>query len=137
MDLYPRLSVTTSPKLEEHNDDKDIVKIEEDIEDFRKHEASTDSNVKKEKVEDDSEQNVERRSNSRSQKPPTTPRRVLSWSSCSSLSDPPSELECPTALPRKAKAPVDENVRIKKEKEDDEMTFVSSRFVGNRRKRGR
>jgi hypothetical protein len=60
MDLYPRLSVTTSPTPEEHNDDKDIVKIEEEIEDFQKHEVSTDPNIKKEKTEDDSEQNIKR-----------------------------------------------------------------------------
>jgi hypothetical protein len=114
-----------------------IVRKKEDINDI--HERSTAVNsevkiehstlIKKENVESGSEQIVKPEPSPSRQKLSTTPSRRLSLDSDSPLSDPPSDLESPTASPCKGKAPVS----MKKEKEDYDVAFVSTRPVGNRR----
>jgi hypothetical protein len=144
MDLYPRDFAPVSPTPETDDDKKDIIKKKEDTDDTRQRTIAANAEVKEEhfaiikKEEMDSpEQKIKPEHSPHHKTTPTPLRRLPSSGSDSSLSDPPSDLESPTAWSRKSKSPVSNGVAVKKEEEEEEeVTFVSSKPVRRANKRG-
>jgi hypothetical protein len=144
MDLYPRDFVSVSPTPETHNDEKDVIKKEVATNDTSQRTPAAKPEVKEEdstiikKEETGSpEQTIKTEPSHFRKKNPTPLRRLPSSGSDSSLSDPPSDLESPTAWSRKREATACNDVAIKKEEEEDEVTFVSSKPVRRANKRGK
>jgi hypothetical protein len=143
MDLYPRDFAPVSPTPETDDDKKDIIKKEEDTDDTPQRTIAANAEVKEEdstiikKEETGSpEQNIKTEPSHLRKKNPAPLRRLPSSGSDSSLSDPPSDLESPTAWSRKRDAPACNDVAIKKEEEEDDVAFVSSKPVRKANKRG-
>jgi hypothetical protein len=142
MDLYPRDFVSVSPTPETHDDKKDVKK-EVDTNDTSQRTPTAKPEVKEEdstiikKEETGSpEQNIKTEPSHLRKRNPAPLRRLPSSGSDSSLSDPPSDLESPTAWSRKRDAPACNDVAIKKEEEEDDVAFVSSKPVRKANKRG-